>query len=77
MDLSFDEVNEEKWAELRAQLRDVEARVHANHQSADGDVINRGITFAGWAWRMVTALRREVDRLGGDPDSIRADAPRG
>lgn len=71
----FEEVNAEKWTELRAQLEEVKGRAEAEHRRDDVYLVDRGVTFADWAWRMITALRQEVRRLGGDPDRVQADFP--
>ena len=77
MTSSFEELNGEKWAELRAELAEVQARAEGDRRQGDVQIVSRGVTFADWEWRMITALRHEVRRLGGDPDRVRAALPLG
>jgi hypothetical protein len=77
MTSSFEELNGEKWAELRTELGEVQARAKGDRRRDDMQAVSRGVTFADWEWRMITALRQEVRRLGGDPDRVRAELPSG
>ena len=69
---AYEETNATACAVLVQRLNDASAQA-VSYGRASSELLYRAAGHIDWAYRMIIALRNEVRKLGGDPDTVRAE----